>query len=99
VIFGPPILGVREDIVDVHDAMLQDGSPRRRTSILTDRIPLCDFDKFSRVTVAGRNAIDIPVLLVDEAPVGTAKADRLLHQAFQHWLKVESRATNNLEDL
>src|SRR6516162_9775113 len=38
VIVGPPILGICLDIVNVDNATLQNGSSRRRASILTDRV-------------------------------------------------------------
>ncbi|MFZ1152920.1 MAG: hypothetical protein WAR76_24835 [Xanthobacteraceae bacterium] len=47
VVVGPPILGIGENIVNVYDATLHDGPPRRRTSILTDRASLGDFFEFS----------------------------------------------------
>ena len=61
-----------------------------------DRIALHDFDKFSRVAIAGRNAINLSVLPEDEAPVGAAETDRLLHQALQDRLEVEFQATDDL---
>ena len=73
VILGPPVVGVREDIVNVHDAALQNGSSRRRSSILTDRIPLHDLDEFRRVAIAGRNPINLPIVRVDEALVGVTE--------------------------
>jgi hypothetical protein len=46
VIFGPSVLGIRENVVNVHDPALKDGSPRRRRSILADRIFPHDLYKF-----------------------------------------------------
>ena len=43
VIVGPPILGICLDIVNVDNATLQNGSPRRRAPILTDRILIHNF--------------------------------------------------------
>ena len=98
VILGPPVVGVREDVVNVHDAALQNGSSRRRSSILTDRITLHDLDEFRRVAIAGRNAINLPILPVDEALVGATESDRVPEQVLQHWLEIESRAADYLED-
>ena len=83
------VILVREDIVNVHDAALQNGSSRRRSSILTDRIPLHDLDEFRRVAIAGRNAINLPILRVDEALVGVTESDRVLQQTLQHRLEFE----------
>ena len=73
----------------MHDAALQNGSSRRRSSILTDRIPLHDLDEFRRVAIAGRNAINLPILRVDEALVGVTESDRVLQQTLQHRLEFE----------
>ncbi len=98
VILGPAVVGVREDIVNMHDAAVQNGSSRRRPAILADRIPLHDFDPFRRVAIADRNSINPSILPVDEALVRAAEADRILHHVLQHRLEVERRAADDLED-
>src|SRR5205823_6044899 len=99
VVLGPSVVGVREDIVNVHSAALQNGSSRRRALILTDRIPLHDFDEFRQAAIAGHDTINLPILPVNEAPVGATEWDRVLQQAFQHELGIERRAADYLEDL
>ena len=100
VILGPPVFGICEDIVDVDNTTLQDSSPRCRASVLTDWISLYDFfDEFSGVAIAGGSTIDIAVLPIDQASVGVAQTNCLLQKALQHWLEIECRATDDLEDL
>ena len=73
VLRAPAILLVRKDIVNVHDATLQHGAARRRASILMNWVWFRDlFEKFIRVAVAGRNSINVPILSVDETPLGVA---------------------------
>ena len=45
----------------------ENGSSRRRLlDRLTDRIPLHDLDEFRRVAIAGRNAINLPIVQVSD---------------------------------
>ena len=97
VFLGPPVLGVREDVGDVHDASLQNGSSRSRRSVLVDRIPLHHLDKVRRMAEAGCNAIKLSVLPVDEALVRAAETDGILYQRLQHYLQVEGRPADDLE--
>src|SRR5262245_32127932 len=97
-ILGPVVVGVREDIVNMHDAAVQNGSPRRRPAILANRISLNDFDKFRRMAIADRNPINSAILSVDEALVSVAKPDRIVQHVLQGRLEVERRAAGDLED-
>ena len=75
---GPRVLGVGQDVVDVHGPALQDGPSRRRCSILTDRILLGEVEILRRVPVAHSDAIEICILPVDEALVRAAEPHRVL---------------------
>ena len=72
-IYSPAILGVCEDIVNMHNTTLKHGTACRRASILLDRISFHDlFEKFFGMAVAGRNSINVSILSVDEAPLSVA---------------------------
>jgi len=58
-----------------------------------------NLDPLRRVPVADRDAIDVPIQLVDETLVGAAKSDRVLDETLQHRLESERRAADDLEDL
>ena len=60
-VFGPSVLPVRENIVNEHDAAVQNSPSRGRRSILIDWIPLHDLEPFGQVSEARRHAIDIAV--------------------------------------
>jgi hypothetical protein len=68
--------------VNVYDATLQNGSSRRGRSIHGDWMPLQTLDEFWRVAIAGRNAINLSVLPVDQAVMGLTESDCVLHQTF-----------------
>jgi hypothetical protein len=96
---GPYVLDVRHDVRDMNHPPLDDGSPRRRSSIRTYRIPFDDLEPLRRVSVAGRDAIEIPVLPVDEPLIRGAELHGILDQTLQHRLETGCGAADDVEDL
>ena len=77
-ILRPLVLGIGQDVVDVHGSALQDSPSRRRCSVLADRIPFRELEPLRRVPEAHCDAIEIRILPVDEALVRTAESHGIL---------------------
>jgi hypothetical protein len=84
-VLGPVVLGVSEDIVNVHNTTLDHGTARRRASIAMDGVLFDDIlNKFIRMAEAGRSSINVAILSLDETPFGVAQTDSFLQKILQH---------------
>ena len=83
-VLGPVVLGVSEDIVNVHNTTLDHGTARRRASIAMDGVLFDDILNKFRMAVAGGSSINVAILSIDETPFGVAQTDSFLQKILQH---------------
>ncbi len=98
VAFGPFVVAIGENIVDVNDTALKYRPPGCWSPVPGNRIVVCNSEKFLGCTVAGGHPVHIAVLSEDETPVGAAETDRMFEQALRHSFEFKGGATDDLED-
>src|SRR5512134_3755953 len=97
--FGPLVVTIGENVVDVDDTTLHYRPAGCRPSVARNRILFCNFKKFLRCPAAGSHPVDITVLAEDETPVGAAEAHCMFEQTLQHRFQLEGGAPDDLEHL
>src|SRR5262245_39696764 len=98
VFFGPLVVAIGKDVVDVNDMPFQYCPPGCRSPVASDWILFYNPEKFFRRPATRGHPVHLTVLPEDETLVGVAKADRMFEQVLQYGFELESGATDDLEN-
>src|SRR5262245_51065666 len=96
---GQLVLGIRCYIGHLNRSALKRGSADPRSSPRRDRGSFQKFPELRRGTVNHRHAVHFALRPEDDTPLRAAKPRRVLKECCQYRLKIERRATDDLEDL
>src|SRR5215831_7060421 len=97
--FREVVVGIRLNIGDLHWTALQQCATCRGSPSGPDRGALPQLQAAGRSIVGGSGSAAFAVVTEDHAVFGTANANGILEQRFEHALEVERRPADGLEDL